>query len=354
MVAEEPGEEHVSMLHSDPVSRGNDNRVSLRKQRVAIACVTLSLLCGIAGAVYGKVFGRIRTQSDTELVVQSHTCCGRQLSFTDNHCRFGTTGSVCCASETALFCGPGDSCFLNAKGHPYCCPEGYTGCRNLCVGDTTRRKILARRLQCDSTAPPGIDTPGRVLYIDVPWDSFSQRYNFSRRLAVIPNPRFTLGTGDFTLSLTVTPRVDARVENNFFRLPAPLRDMVVLMSRSTLGSGSNPKGYALVLQGGRVTDIRPSVSIFRNGSSFELEARSRETWRTNVPVKIQAGRQGRVLFISVDGVMRTQNLTEIIDVDSGLIEPFTIGAFTFNGRPYPSSLDCYLSDISVRNYANVL
>lgn len=210
------------------------------------------------------------------------------------------------------------------------------------------RTILATGGGCDGSAPQGLQLPGEVLHIDAPWDATFRRYNFTQRISVFNGFQYNFGRGDFMLSATVTPQVDGQVELQGQRLS--LGDRATLISRvGTLGRRQF-RGYAL-----QISDSLVELAVADGGSDARVRALIPDGWHANVPRVVKGGRIGRLLFVSVDGVvLDTTNVTgDIQDVDSNVSDPLIIGSLGFNSGFFPSILLGYLSDISVSSFAQL-
>lgn len=220
----------------------------------------------------------------------------------------------------------------------------------MCLLGITRDLIESSGARCNGLAPQGLSTPGRILYIDVPWDPYRSVYNFTERHAMFNNPHFTFGTGDFMLSVTVTPLVDGSVIAG----AAPLAQ---LFSRGgPIGSGS--QRYFLQVQLNAVVVINWFMeglsNISTNIPGLNISANLSVGWQAGVSVLIQAGRRNNTSFLQLNNEPVVSGLVPAtLDVDSGLTDPFLIGGFFENGRPSNIALDCDLSDLSVQNFADI-
>jgi len=295
-------------------------------------------------------FTRGSEKSTTQLSEVGGTyCCSRGSDGNQGSCALGDSDGQCCAGETALVCKRGTSCFLTKAGHPYCCPAAKIGCFDACVDVVSKHKVLATGGQCDGVAPPGLIVPGSVLYIDAKWDQENNRYDFlSHTVAVFNSPPFTLGTSDFSLSITVTPYIAGRLSS----ADVGRKHWTFLMGRGAIQPDNTFTGYHLA-----ISDMQDSVffgvsQVRDPKNSAAVIASFSQPLMVNAPRKITAIRQSGRLGVFVDGVLLGSALERIpIDVDKGSQLPFVIGGVSSASGMVPSELHCYLSDMAVSNSA---
>jgi len=317
-------------------------------------CCAASVMLVLLACSFVQLDWKLRVGSTNEgsaalLAVDGLWCCGRGFQGGKGHCILAAADSVCCAGEIPLLCAAGSTCPLNAHGRPYCCAPGMVGCRNVCISPAQRDSILNNGGTCNYLAPQGLKTPGRVQYLDLPWDPEEQRYEIGQRRVLFEELAFPRGTGNFTIEATFTPRRPNRIGISYRAVFLFRRDAT---RRLALYLGFTEDGSILFELG--------------NGTSASsLSARyGAQEFRVNVSFNVKWIRQGGNMFIYANNT-QIGNLTDqpIFDLDPSLAFPLEMGPVLFpNEDIRPSDfadpeynvvpLDAYVSNISMSSTAD--
>jgi len=294
----------------------------------------------------------IRADLDKDMILTVGTlwCCGRGIEGNQGLCILGTADSICCSGEIPLICSAHSSCHINDNGHPYCCGKGTTGCNNICVFPTTERLVRSRGGTCNRVAPQGLKTPGRVQYVDAPWDPIAQRYQFRDRAIQMYQPPIILGTDDFTVTVTITPRknfsIGVQEENS------GTRSFYHRLSSNGLGFRFGFADFHLIDAIFVEMDLVGPTAVANSTCTKQLvSGLVTPGWRQGVPVNFKWVRQNFSLFIFANDtqiVNRTENCILDVDTGLGLSVPFEIGPL-FNHEKDVVAVDAYASDLSFLN-----
>jgi len=312
------------------------------------------LMCVLVFVVVG--FGikhtlvQVGMSSSISMIAGSFWCCGRGLEGAQGKCIRGTSGSVCSAGDIPLLCGAGSTAHLNGNGHPFCCGPSSTGCDSICVDFNRRDSILMNGRQCNDVAPQGLRTPGRVQHLGIPWDGQLQRYKFGTNVAIIDGVSTPRGTGDFTVTATITPRRDgqisfARYAVLLFRRQSNITRPMALY----VGYDQSIRQFEFFLGG---TLDFTSVD---QGASGEFD-----DFRANVPVTVRFIRQGVNISIFANETMIGNNAEDVplFDFDNSLAFPLEIGPAIFpinstEAEDILVAMDADVSDIAISDTAEV-
>jgi len=195
----------------------------------------------------------------------------------------------------------------------------------------------------------GLQTPGRVQYLGIPWDGQLQRYKFRENVAIIDGIPFPRGTNDFTVTATITPRRDGQIAVGRF---------AVLLYRL-----NNDVERPVALYLGYDDQVR--VFQFFLGTDLEQEDAVQgifaryEDFRANVSVTVKFIRQGlNLTVVANDTVVGRGRSRTIFNFDSSLSFPIVIGPPTFpttstNLRNILTAMDADVSDIAISDSGNV-
>jgi len=301
---------------------------------------------------------------------QAPKCCGRGFRGNIGMCSLGDPRGVCCGTEVALWCGSGSTCYLNSFGHPYCCASGWVGCGNVCLKSSVRAVGT-----CNEVAPQGFNFDGTFVWISAQWDATNRRYIFDGT----PNIRFTdppiqIGTCDFTLTATITPRVTGRI--SFGSIFAETSTAVLYYRfNSTVNLGFSVAFFDTQrASNGNGWETHTVEAGYQNVVLFSLAQPSRGgfptmlhsvllnitgTWQAMMPVRYTFIRRGVNLFIFSNGVHLTNFIDSVtpiepLDIDTGLTAPFEISPH-FPGAPFDTNigdLDGFVSNMSIVTAAN--
>jgi len=308
----------------------------------------------------------------SSLNIENPWCCGRGEGGTRGICLPSDPQGVCCGTEIALLCGRGSTCYTNGLGHPYCCLNPTIGCAHVCLDLSVAQNILAEGGACNAVSPQGFNAAGFVLHVDAPWSAENKRYNIDGSQNIMfADPPFTLGTGDFTLRATVTPRFTGRIgilNASGDVLPAILFSQSVegsqagtviglavsFLDLNIAGNRSNLMGVCLVRDIPVVT--RRLVPGDEDVQAIRVDITG--MWRAGISVSFRVVRQAERLLVYVNDTLRdsvsTQN-SQPVDVSSASIEPFTASPTVAPNVPFQmrADIDGFLSDMSVQTTAEL-
>jgi len=310
-------------------------------------CVLMFVVAGLFGIKHAVV--QVDMSSSVFMIAGTFWCCGRGLEGTQGKCIRGTSGSVCSAGDIPLLCGAGSTAYLNGNGHPFCCGPSFTGCDSVCVDANLRDSILMSGRQCNDVAPQGLRTPGLVQHLGIPWDGQLQRYRFGNNVAIIDGIATPRGTGDFTVTATITPRRNgqiafARYAALLFRRQSNITRPIALY----VGYDQLRRRFEFFL-GGTL-----DLGSVTQGDNFEFD-----NFRANVPVTVRFIRQGFNLTVFANETMiRSSTGTVTFDFDNSLAFPLEIGPPTFptnstEAEDILSGMDADVSDIAISDTAEV-
>jgi len=253
------------------------------------------------------------------------------------------------ALVTPLLCGAGSTAYLNGNGHPFCCGPRSTGCRGLCVDPNLRDSILMSGRQCNGVAPQGLQTPGRIQYLGIPWDGQLQRYKCGENVAIIDGMPFPRGTNDFTVTATITPRRDGQIAvGRFAVLLYRLNNDVERPVALYFGYDDTFRNFDVFL-GTDLEQVSNVQGIFARYEDF----------RANVSVTVKFIRQGRnFTVVANDTVLAHDTEPEIFSFNNSLSFPIVFGPPTFpttstNLQNILTAMDADVSDIAISDIAYV-
>lgn len=138
-------------------------------------------------------------------------CCS-----SDGTCILGQPDTMCCAVGSAALCSVADVCFQSSEGQPLCCSPGTFACKDGCVTDMKRRMFMALGGECNPVAPQGFrfsnTSMDSLVSVDAPWHPYVNGYNFDgSKVASIDNKAIDMKARSFTISFTITPKIDGSV-----------------------------------------------------------------------------------------------------------------------------------------------
>jgi len=309
-----------------------------------LRCSGIILACGFVLVVsvahlkhIGGFFGALKDHhfsgASADLVTRPDLCCS--AGPTGQICLPGDPTGVCCGTDVALWCGAGSTCYTNTFGSPYCCAPNTIGCQNVCLDLGTSIGVIQAGGSCNPVAPQGFNADGRVMPVEAPWDASSLTYRLDgNQFIFFIDPPIRLGTGDFTMAATITPRVDGQV--GFPSFAGGEIQPAVLYVRERLGAGT---GYVVLFnptQGRNTTatvvlgrdaggiSLVDAVPPFQTGTVQMVTVNISNIWQANAPVSFKIIRQGLNISVFVNNSLAnvvpegTVTPSEIVDVDNGL------------------------------------
>lgn len=179
-----------------------------------------SIFCVVFWPVYKKTPAELVETDIIQLGSSALLCCGG-----NGVCLQGSVNSYCCTTEAPLLCGARSLGFVNSLGDPYCCGPQSMGCFDICINQDLEDASPPSG-RCNAVAPQGVRFSDKfidsVLPLNGSWDPTTRTYEFDGNTIASTIMPIKLGTGPFTIDVTITPTYD-----NLFFVPFQGRGCVL-------------------------------------------------------------------------------------------------------------------------------